>query len=120
MPTNALRPGMCNLAVNMTIDERRVLGRIAFQEDRSTSGFVRRMILRGLEVEYPQLAAEIKSVREKHRLAARIVGVKAGNAVSILLVGAAMWLSATGQIDEQVRRPVSARIVRSARRMEDA
>lgn len=120
MATHALGPGTANITLNAPAEWRSALGRAAFQRDQSRNEFVCGLIERALESEYPELAAEIKSVREKHRLAARIVGMKVGSSVGILLVGAALWLSATGQIDDQIRRPAGARVVRSARRMEDA
>lgn len=111
MPTHAIGQGTVNLNINLHRVEREIIGRAAFSEDRSTGAFIRRMLLRGLETEYPALAAEIKTVREKHRLGARIVAARAASAI---ILGLFVWVSSTGKTE--IRRPSQVRV----RRWEEA
>ena len=87
------------MTLNVPTEWRSALGRAAFQTDRSRNDFICSLIERALQSEFPELAKEIRSARERHKLAARMVGMKAGSLALVALVG---WLT-IGADDQQMR-----------------
>lgn len=61
--------------------------------------YIRRATERMLEDEYPELAKEIQTVREKHRLAARVMVTRAAGAV---LLGFFLYVASHSP---EMRRP---------------
>lgn len=65
--TNAIGTGTANLSVNVPIDERAELGRLAFRLGfKSTGHFLRALVLKGLEQEHPDAARRVKEVRRAY------------------------------------------------------
>lgn len=109
MPTHAIGRGTVNLTINTPSQWRGILGRAAFRANKSRNDFICSLLERAIEVDHPDLAAEIKSVREKHRLGARIIGVRTRAAVLLAL---GLWVAWVNP-DEPMRRP--SRITRTLR-----
>jgi hypothetical protein len=61
----SLSPGMCNLAINMHEEERRLVGKLAFNRDMSCGAFIRSLYLRALETEAPEDAKQVREIRRK-------------------------------------------------------
>ena len=89
------------MTLNVPVEWRSALGRAAFKKDKSRNDFICQLVERALEAECPELAKEIKTARERHKMAARLGVVKAGSLMLAALVG---WLS-LGIDDQQLRRP---------------
>lgn len=92
---NALKPGMCNLPLNMTIAERAIWGRWAFAEGRSTGDFLKRLLLLGAKAVNAEEAARVEAVRVARATArSERLRLKTGGAVLVVglfsLVGALM------------------------------
>lgn len=81
--TNPIGQGTTNVSVNLRQAERNLLGRLAHEDDRSIGSLVRRLILRGLEVENPELAAKLREIRQG-------IGRSACLALGLLAVGLAL------------------------------
>jgi hypothetical protein len=68
MATHALGSGTCNLPINFKVEERNLLGQLAFQQiqngkARSVGDFIKQLILRGVEAESPEAAMRIRAIR---------------------------------------------------------
>ena len=61
--TNVIPPHIATPSVPMQKEERSLLGKWGFSTDRSFAGVARYLILRGAEIEDPELAAKIKEIR---------------------------------------------------------
>lgn len=111
MPTNALGPGTCNITLNVPVEERSELSRMAARLGISVGEFIRRAIARK--------AAEIDSTSALRIAEARSrrASFLASRTPVLLLVGI-FALSAVTKPEE--RRPVRVvRNVRSIRRWEE-
>jgi len=110
--TTAIPAGTRNITINVSEAEARILGRLAFDEDRSRGSFLRRAWLDYLRENYPAEADAIAVARRT---------LKAG---AMCLAGFwIVWLSAVGQVDMERRaarfRPSQPRVVRvTGRRVE--
>jgi hypothetical protein len=109
MSTKALLPGMCNFPVNLTEEERSLLQRQAFAEDRSTGSFIRAMYLEGLKAKYPELARQIEEIRISRRMV---------QSAAMLVIGVFSITVAVINGDDIRRAPRSVRVVRAWRRAE--
>lgn len=65
MPTNTLTPGTANVTINVSQDERNILGKLAASKRCSVGYLVRSAMLAGLEQLHPSEAAEIKRIRDE-------------------------------------------------------
>lgn len=75
---NSLKPGMCNLPLNMTLAERAVWGRLACSENRSTGDFIKQLLLKALQDVNADAAEQIASsraerLRLKHGVTAALI-----------------------------------------------
>jgi len=61
--TNPIGGGTCNLSTNLLVEERSILGKLAFRKGISTGQLVRRLIGQGLAIEDPDLAKSYKAAR---------------------------------------------------------
>lgn len=66
MPSNPIGKNTTNLSVNVSLAERKLLGRIAGPR-RPVAALVRSLVLRGLLVERPADAALLIRIREGRR-----------------------------------------------------
>jgi hypothetical protein len=66
MKANPIGDGTVNVSVNMLLEERSVLGRLALAEDRSLGDHIRRMVTIGLRVTNPAAAIEFEAARSRH------------------------------------------------------
>lgn len=101
MPSNCLMPGMVNFPVNMSEEERRVLGRAAFDGDQSLGAFIRHYLVKGLERERPELAERVIEIRRRRKGLALVA-----------VIALATWLQWAGELDDAMRRPGAARAAR--------
>ena len=93
-------PGTVNISFNARKAERDILGRRAFEEDRSLGNYLRRLIMKGAEIEDPELARRLKEARNQRF---------AVNAV-VVLVGLTTVFQATfGHSKVEIRKPRVAR-----------
>jgi len=88
---------MINFPVNMSEEERRLLGRAAFESDQSVGGFIRHYFVRGLALDRPELAKAIIEARRRRK------GI-----TLLVAMGCALWLTMGGE-DLQMRRPTGVR-----------
>jgi hypothetical protein len=73
MSTNAIGTGTCNISINLPVDERSILGRLAFRMGfRSVGELNRHLIEAGLEKVDPQAAQEVKEIRRRYYGAAML------------------------------------------------
>jgi hypothetical protein len=68
MATNPLKDGLCNLPMNITEEEREVWRSLRLANDRFSSmgDALKQMSLAGLEVHFPEAAAEIRRIRDDY------------------------------------------------------
>jgi hypothetical protein len=71
MPTHPIGSGTANISINVPIDERTLLGRLAFQaiqrgEARSAGDYQRQLIAKGLEAINPEAAARLREIRIRY------------------------------------------------------
>ena len=77
--TNPIGTGTCNVTFNIPTDERAVLGKLAFQAGaKSFSGFLRSLVLRGLENQNAAAAREVREIRRRYYGGAMLVLFVAG------------------------------------------
>lgn len=106
MATNPVGVGSVNFPINLPVDEKAALGRAAFDAGcRSVGEYLRKLILKGAEVENPELAARLREVRRQYYGAAFIF-------LFVGLVGAS-WVG-----DTSLDRARVARTSRAVRRIE--
>lgn len=67
MATHPTGKGTVNVAVNLLETERTILRRLAVEDGRSLSTFLRRQIVAGLRVTNPAAAIEIEKARKEHQ-----------------------------------------------------
>jgi hypothetical protein len=107
MPTHAIGSGTVNMPVNMPIDERSILGRVA--GPGRMGEFFREMYLVGLRIRHPEVARRIEEVRAKYYGNKAEIDRAAASSVLlalVLLVTALEWLGA----DQDLRRPRAQRV----------
>jgi hypothetical protein len=63
MPTHAVGRGTCNLPVNLILEERSVLVRIAIETNRSLGAVVRAFIYEGIRTTDPQTFRHLEGLR---------------------------------------------------------
>lgn len=62
--TNPIGSGTCNVSINLPVDERAELGRLAFQSgSKSVGDFLRSLLLTGLEHKDAAAAQRIREIR---------------------------------------------------------
>lgn len=111
MPTNPIPKGTCNLPVNITVEERAVLGRLAVSQDMATGSLVRDLILAGLRQNSPVVADQVQRIRlERKRMVL---------SVSIAFIGIPLILFADFS-QKDLRLVRCSRTGRSIRRVEEA
>lgn len=68
MATNPLKDGLCNLPMNITEEEREVWRSLRLSNERFSSmgDALKQMSLAGLEVHFPEAAAEIRRIRDQY------------------------------------------------------
>lgn len=81
MPTNSIGAGTCNVPVNMPLEERLILGRLACERHISTGELIRRLIDRAIRFEDRTAAGAIRRVRMERRR------IKAGVLVALVVLG---------------------------------
>ena len=65
--TNPIGTGTCNLTLNIPVDERAVLGKLAFQAGaKSVGDFLRSLVLRGLENQNATAARQVREIRRRY------------------------------------------------------
>lgn len=65
--TKEIGTGTVNLSINLPIDERTELGKLAFAAGaRSVGHFVRHLIVKGLESGDPEAARRLKEIRTRY------------------------------------------------------
>lgn len=67
MATNPPGRGTVNAAVNLLIEERKMLISIAIAEDRSLSDTIRRFTVEGVRARHPEIATQIDAARRARR-----------------------------------------------------
>lgn len=84
--TNSIGKGTCNFPVNLTVEERSILGQAAFRQNVSMAEFFRTHLLDGVRLKFPDVAEQIERVRAERR--------KAVLNVTMALVGTVLVLFA--------------------------
>lgn len=78
MPTNAIGTGTANFNINIPLGEREILGRAAYAAaSKSVGDFIRRLVLRGLELENPEAAQRVREIRKQYYGAAMLLVLSA-------------------------------------------
>lgn len=85
--TRPIGAGTCNLGLNMTVEERALLGRFACENNASLNQTLQELALRGLQQIEPALAAEIANIRQ-----ARGMVVKLGKAATCVALAGLLAL----------------------------
>lgn len=67
--THAIPADTINVTVNLPKAEAAELGRLAFGQDRSRGGLIKKLLLQALEVEAPDAAARIREIRRQRKAA---------------------------------------------------
>lgn len=92
--TTSLPAGTVNITYNAPEEEKAVLGKHAFRDDRPLARLLRRLIMKGAEIEDPELAANLKEARERRF---------AVNAPVVLICLATVVQITLGKVEQQRR-----------------
>lgn len=76
--TNALGKNTCNVPINFTLEERAILGRLAFLRDISVGEFIRRNLRRGIALRHPDEAKRLARVRRDRIRSAAMLAILLG------------------------------------------
>lgn len=76
--THSLGKGTCNFPLNVTREERLILGQLAFSSDVSMGEFLRRMIRRGVALSDPEAAKRLARVRRDRARCALMLSIFVG------------------------------------------
>lgn len=84
--TNAIGTGTVNIAINVPRGERDLLGRAALLSGcRSVGDYIRRAVLKGIELDCPATAQQLRQIRRQYYGAALLGVFLAGLIASIVL-----------------------------------
>lgn len=104
--THQIGAGTCNVPINMPIEERAIIGRLACRLDLSAGALLRKLIGDAMAREFPDEAARL----------ARIEARRVRRAVAMLIVGLlAVCVEFVRQTDLRQAPRGGARVVRIAR-----
>jgi hypothetical protein len=92
--TTSLPKGTVDITYNAPQEERAVLGRHAFRDDRPLARRRRRLIMKGAEIEGPELAVNLNEARERSF---------AVNALVVLICLATVVKITLGKVEQQRR-----------------
>jgi hypothetical protein len=104
--TNAIGKGTCNVPINLLVEERAIIGRLAFEKDLSAGEFLRRVIRRGIAMSDPEEAKAMAEVRRTWKRATRV-------AISVSIVLLALFQG------QDLRRVRPLRLSRARTRVEE-
>lgn len=86
MPTHAIGPNTRNMVTNVPDAWGVIIGREAMRRNVSAGEFVRRYLIKGIQEDYPEMAAELLAEINRHKAMVRQAAVKAGSAVLLAIV----------------------------------
>ena len=101
----SLPVGMCNVSIFMSDEERSILGRTAFAEDRSIGSLLRHLVVKALETERPDAAAQIVAARARRKAVAHVA----------MLAGLVALLVQSFSGEHDFRRPSRAKVARAVK-----
>lgn len=112
MATTPIPKGTCNFPLNITVEERALLGRAAFEAQVSMGEFVKRMLVHGLRQVRPVLADEVEAIREARR---RDVARWNFNVIAVVVCGGLLFVASINRIEARRGCGNSARVNRCVR-----